>query len=55
MKHPPPAHFALVMATGVVSIAARDFDLPISAMGLFVGNLIVYMVSEGLTALRAMR
>jgi len=55
MKHLQPAYFALVMATGIVSIAAADFHLPIVAMALFVFNLIAYAVLAGLTALRAIR
>ena len=41
------------MATGVVSIAAWDFQLPVLAMGLFAFNLVAYAVLAGLTALRA--
>jgi tellurite resistance protein TehA-like permease len=55
MKHLPPAYFALVMATGIVSIAALEFQLPVLAMGLFVFNLAAYAVLAGLTALRAIR
>ncbi len=55
MKHLSPAYFALVMATGVVSIAAWDFQFPVLAMGLFAFNLVAYAVVTGLTALRVMR
>ena len=55
MKHLPPAYFALVMATGIVSIAAQDFQLPVLAVGLFVFNLVAYAVLTALTALRAIR
>jgi tellurite resistance protein TehA-like permease len=55
VKHLSPAYFALVMATGVVSIAAWDFQLPVLAMGLFAFNLVAYAVVTGLTALRVMR
>jgi tellurite resistance protein TehA-like permease len=55
MKHLSPAYFALVMATGVVSIAAWDFDLLILAIGLFAFNLAAYAVVTCLTALRAIR
>lgn len=44
VKHLPPAYFALVMATGIVSIAARDFQFPFLAMGLFAVNLVAYAV-----------
>jgi hypothetical protein len=40
VKHLSPAYFALVMATGVVSIAAWDLRLPVLAMGLFVFNIV---------------
>ncbi len=55
MKRLPPAYFALVMATGIVSIAAWDFDLPLLATGLFVFNLAAFAVLAGLTVLRAIR
>lgn len=55
MKRLPPAYFALVMATGIVSIAARDFQLPVLAAGLFVFNFAAYAVLTGLTVLRAIR
>jgi tellurite resistance protein TehA-like permease len=55
VKHLSPAYFAMVMATGVVSIAAWDFRLPVLAMGLFAFNLVAYVVVAALTALRAIR
>lgn len=55
MKNFSPAYFALVMATGIVSIAAWDFGLPILATGLFVFNLVVYAVITGLTVARLVR
>lgn len=55
MKHLSPAYFALVMATGIVSIAARDFALPLLALALFAINLVAYAVLAGLTMLRAIR
>jgi tellurite resistance protein TehA-like permease len=55
MKHLSPAYFALVMATGVVSIAAWDFRLIILAAALFAFNLIAYAVLACLTILRAIR
>jgi tellurite resistance protein TehA-like permease len=48
-----PACFALVMATGIVSIAAMGFDLPLFARMLFVINLLAYAILAGLTLLRA--
>ena len=53
LKHLPPAYFALVMATGIVSIAAHDFQLSVLAAGLFTFNLVAYAVLTGLTVLRA--
>ena len=55
VKHLSSAYFALVMATGVVSIAAWDLQLPVLAMGLFAFNVVAYVVVAGLTALRAIR
>jgi tellurite resistance protein TehA-like permease len=49
VKQLPPAYFALVMATGIVSISAQDFGLPVLAMGLFAFNLAAYAVLVGLT------
>jgi tellurite resistance protein TehA-like permease len=50
-----PAYFALVMATGIVSIGARDFGLYVLATGLFAFNLAAYVVVACLTALRLFR
>lgn len=55
MKHLSPAYFALVMATGIVSIAAWDYELTTLATGLFAFNLVVYAVLACLTAARAIR
>ncbi|HLH89726.1 MAG TPA: tellurite resistance/C4-dicarboxylate transporter family protein [Xanthobacteraceae bacterium] len=55
IKHLSPGYFALVMATGIVSIAAWDFDLRIVAFALFAFNLVAYVVVACLTALRAVR
>ncbi len=55
MKHLPPAYFALVMATGIVSISARDFQIPVLAAGLFGVNLAAYAVLAALSVLRAIR
>jgi tellurite resistance protein TehA-like permease len=55
VKHLSPAYFALVMATGIVSIAAWDFGLPFLATGLFAFNLAAYLVLAYLTALRSIR
>ena len=50
-----PAYFALVMATGVVSIGAWDLGLPVLATGLFAFNLAAYAVLSCLTASRLIR
>jgi tellurite resistance protein TehA-like permease len=55
MKHLPPAYFALVMATGIVSLAARDFHLSVLAATLLAINLLAYAVLAFLTVLRAVR
>ncbi|HZP68861.1 MAG TPA: tellurite resistance/C4-dicarboxylate transporter family protein, partial [Pseudolabrys sp.] len=55
MKHLSPAYFALVMATGVVSIAAWDLQFPVPALGLFAFNIVAYVAVVGLTVLRAIR
>ena len=55
MKHLSPAYFALVMATGIVSITARDFELFALSKGLFAINLVAYAVLAALTVLRALR
>ncbi|HEX3246376.1 MAG TPA: tellurite resistance/C4-dicarboxylate transporter family protein [Chloroflexota bacterium] len=55
VKQLPPAYFALVMATGIISITAWDFQLAPLAVGLFVFNLVAYAVLAALTALRALR
>ncbi len=55
MEQLSPAYFALVMATGIVSIGASDFGLPLLATGLFAFNLAAYVVLACLTALRSIR
>ncbi len=55
MKNLSPAYFGLVMATGIVSIAALDFHLPALAMSLFVLNGVAYVVLVVLNVLRAAR
>lgn len=48
-----PAYFALVMATGIVSLAALGFGFPVFAKSLFVINLVAYAVLTLLTLLQA--
>lgn len=55
VRNLPPAYFALVMATRIVSIAARDFHFSALALGLFAFNLLAYAVLAVLTVLRAVR
>jgi len=50
-----PVYFALVMATGVVSIGASDFGFPFLAAALFGFNLAAYGVVACLTAFRLIR
>jgi tellurite resistance protein TehA-like permease len=47
-----PAYFAMVMATGIVSIAAHLYDMPAVAKILFDGNVVAYFVLLALTGLR---
>jgi tellurite resistance protein TehA-like permease len=55
VKRLSPAYFGLVMATGIVSIAALDFQLLVLAQALFVLNGVAYVVLIGLNVLRAVR
>ena len=50
-----PAYFALVMATGIVSIAAHLTSMPRIAFVLFVLNVAFYVALWGLTAARVLR
>ncbi len=52
MKKLSPAYFALVMATGIVSVGAWDIGFTVLAIGLFAFNVIAYVVVAGLTTLR---
>jgi tellurite resistance protein TehA-like permease len=55
VKHFPPAYFALVMATGIISIAALDFQLVALSLGLFAVNLVAYAVLAAVTLVRALK
>ena len=55
MKQLSPAYFALVMATGIISIAAWNFRLNALSVWLLAINVIAYTVLVALTALRAFR
>ncbi|MCC6192968.1 MAG: tellurite resistance/C4-dicarboxylate transporter family protein [Burkholderiales bacterium] len=48
-----PAYFAMVMATGIVSLAAHLLDMPRTADALFRLNVVAYAVIWLLAALRA--
>ena len=50
-----PSYFALVMATGIVSIGAHLLDMPVIDIVLFVLNIAAYVVLWILTALRLAR
>lgn len=50
-----PAYFALVMATGIVSIAAKLLGFPVVPRVLFSFNLVFYPTLWLLTVLRALR
>ena len=48
----PPAYFAMVMATGIVSIAAEQLQMHGLAVGLFLLNIVIYAVLWGVTIAR---
>ena len=50
-----PAYFGMVMATGIVSLAAHLLAWPSIARALFQLNVVVYVVLWLLTVLRAIR
>src|SRR5262245_11786652 len=50
-----PAYFALVMATGIVSIASQLLGIPLVPKALFVLNLVFYPTLWGLTLARLLR
>jgi tellurite resistance protein TehA-like permease len=50
-----PAYFALVMATGIVSVAARLLDLVWIAWPLFVINIAAYVILWVIVAIRLLR
>lgn len=47
-----PGYFALVMATGIISIAASQSNMPVIAWGLFLLNMAAYAVLSLMTAIR---
>jgi len=47
-----PAHFAMIMATGIVSLAAQLFGMPGVSRVLFLLNVLLYAALCALTALR---
>ncbi|MDX1785790.1 MAG: tellurite resistance/C4-dicarboxylate transporter family protein [Roseovarius sp.] len=50
-----PAYFGMVMATGIVALAAQEIGLPFVARVLFGVAIIAYVVLWGLTGLRLLR
>jgi tellurite resistance protein TehA-like permease len=55
LKSLSPAYFGMVMATGIVSLAANQIGLPVVAWCLFVIAMIAYIVLWWLTVLRISR
>lgn len=55
VRHLAPGCFALVMATGIVSIDANQHGLPRVAQALFAFNLIAYLWLLALTVFRLLR
>ena len=51
----PPAYFALVMATGIVSIAAKLENMPEIAWALFIANIVFFAILWLLTLARLFR
>lgn len=49
----PPAYFALVMATGIISLAAKELQFDAIAEGLFYVNLVAYPLCVALLLARA--
>ncbi len=52
IRHLSPAYFAMVMATGIVSIASHLLDMPAMAYSLFWLNVLAYAVLCVLSTLR---
>lgn len=50
-----PAYFALVMATGIISVGAHLLDLEPIAVGLYAFNIVAYLVLWALTLVRVAR
>ena len=50
-----PGYFALVMATGIVSIASQLLGFPVPARLLLAANLVFYAILLALTCVRAVR
>ena len=51
----PPASFAMVMATGIVSIACQLLGLPLVAVVLLLINIVLYVTLWTLTVVRGLR
>jgi tellurite resistance protein TehA-like permease len=52
IKDLSPAYFAMVMATGILSIGVRQLGFPVLGTGLFLLNIGLYVVLAALFALR---
>src|SRR5690606_4914478 len=55
VTHLPPAYFGMVMATGIVSLAAEQIGFPLLARGLFLIAIAAYLVLWCLTIVRLLR
>lgn len=55
LKMLSPAYFGMVMATGIVSLAANQIGIPVVAWSLFTISVIAYLVLWGLTVMRIWR
>lgn len=51
----PPGHFAFVMATGIVSLAAHLQEVPLVPVALFALSLVAYLALLAITLARLMR
>jgi tellurite resistance protein TehA-like permease len=55
VTHLPPAYFGMVMATGIVSLAAEQIGFPLLGRGLFLFAIAAYLVLWCLTIVRLLR
>ncbi len=55
LAHLSPAYFGMVMATGIVSLAAHQVGIPVLPMALFALNVVLYAGLWALNILRVLR